>query len=238
MPLDLRKKFDLTKKAVDITNLDLVAFLDMSGSMGEEHNDPTLGRTTRWNVGIDAVTKLLSQVAQYDADGADVLFFDDELIIKTGVTPEKMLGIAKGLGPRGGTLLAPPLQYAFDKYLKAKPIVQGGGWFSKGKTVGYEKMSPAKQLCLIGYTDGAPSDGNAVAKSIVDATKRIKKDADLGILLIQVGNNSGAKAYLERLNNDLESEGADCDCVAVCNIEDIIHSKFTPEECIRLAFNG
>lgn len=238
MPIDLRKSgIDLTKKPVNIQKLDLVGIIDISGSMGERYE-----KGTRYTIGVDHVANLLGEVAKYDDDGADVLFFDNRLEIETGVTPAKMASLAKKYGPRGSTALHQPLQWAFDKYLPAMPITKttSGGWFSSAKTevVGYEKMSPAKQVCIICFTDGVPDDQNAVASCIVDATKRIKKDSDLGILFIQVGDVQSAKEYLERLNSNLKSEGAEFDVVAVCNLADLVYSRFTPLEYIQLAFNG
>ena len=240
MPIDLRKgpkAVDLTKKPVNIQNLDLIGIIDISGSMGSRH-----GNGTRYSVGIDHVTNLLGEVAKYDDDGADILFFDSGLYPETGVTPAKMAALGKKYRPNTSTALHLPLKWAFDKYLTATPIYKEtkGGWFSSGtkELVGYNKVSPRKQVCIIVFTDGSPDDKGAVAKSIVDATKRIGKDADLGILFIQVGDDSGAKAFLERLNDDLTSEGAAFDCVACVNLEDLIFSKFTPEEYIKLAFNG
>lgn len=249
MPIDLRKTVNLDKKVVAFNNLDLVGALDISYSM----NGPE-GNGTRYSVGVDAFTDLLGAVCKYDPDGADFLFFDDKLEKNTGVTPDGFKKLAAKYGPRGGTKLAPPLQYMFDKYLLApkayKPVqkqVTTGGLFGfGGKTTtvteqvedGYVRTSPKRQVCGLFYTDGEPQDGNEVAKAIVDATHRIAKDNDLGILIVQVGNNREAKLYLERLNNQLTDEGASFDCVAVCNIEDLIYSRFTPEEIIKLAFNG
>ncbi len=94
-----------------------------------------------------------------------------------------------------------------------------------------KRVSPKKQVFIAVYTDGAASDESAVKAVLVNATKRIKSRSDLGILFIQVGSDSGAKAFLERLNSNL---GGDFDIVAVEKLEDL--EDFSTEELIKKAF--
>ena len=67
-----------------------------------------------------------------------------------------------------------------------------------------------------------------VSKAIIGETKNIPDEHALSISFIQVGNDTGAKTFLESLDDDLESSGAKYDIV----------DKLTCAELQGMSFNA
>lgn len=101
----------------------------------------------------------------------------------------------------------------------------------KVKTGNYVRQSPAKQVFICILTDGAAGDESTVINVLRDATKRINSRRDLGLLFVQVGEDSSAEAFLDRLNNNLQG---DFDIVAVEKLESL--EGLTTEQIIAKAF--
>ena len=74
-------------------------------------------------------------------------------------------------------------------------------WFADRKA---EKNKP---LIIVVFTDGEPNDRDAVTKIIINAANSIERDADLGIVFVQIGHDASAKAYLDKLDNELKKDG-------------------------------
>lgn len=73
-------------------------------------------------------------------------------------------------------------------------------------------------------TDGEPDDQKAVMKTIVEATRRIDRDEELGVSLIQVGADPLATRFLKALDDDLVKVGAKfdiCDTITLQEMEDL-----------------
>ena len=70
-------------------------------------------------------------------------------------------------------------------------------------------------------TDGEPDDYKAVMRVIIDASRQIDRDEELGISLIQVGNDREATEFLKALDDQLESAGAKFDIVDTITIDDM-----------------
>jgi hypothetical protein len=231
MALNLTK-LDEVKARMAVLNVNAVVLLDGSGSM--DWNKMPNGQTF-WEAGAKQVGAVAGEMIQYDDDGIDVVVFDSGIEFISNVTPDTVADVLSDSPPGGSTNVAAALNAVWDKYLPNTKETSGGGLFSSKKTT-YKPRKPEKPLCVLVYTDGAPDSKQALKDSIIDATKRVTADEDLGILFIQVGHDSGCKRTLDELDNGLTSQGAAFDCVATCNLDDL--PKIPTEDLIRLAFTG
>lgn len=171
---------------------DFYLLLDKSGSMAL----PTKGGKTRWDEAKEATIAFASKISQIDSDGIDVVTFAGEGTIRhyQNVTDGagKVDQIFQENEPNGGTYTHDALKLAFDNY------------FNNGKK---------KPIIVLVITDGEPSYPEKVASTIVEATKKMEKDEEIGVQFLQIGNDSAATAYLKRLDDDLVKEGAKFDIV-------------------------
>ena len=105
---------------------------------------------------------------------------------------------------------------------------------------------------IIVITDGEPSDGiqgqKALANLIVNTSKKLESDNELGISFIQVGNDKQASEFLKKLDDELLSVGAKfdiCDTKTFADLEnqsldkillDIVNTV-TKIKCIALCIS-
>ncbi len=76
---------------------------------------------------------------------------------------------------------------------------------------------------------------NNEQRVIVDATKKMDADEEIAVSFIQAGDDPGARAFLESLDNDLQGQGAKFDIVDTKNeaemdnlsLEDILVAAVT-----------
>lgn len=226
-------------KARGALNVNAASFVDKSGSMtwGSAPNEKG---ESRWDVSRKINAAVTAEVCKFDDDGIDLVFFNDRYKVHTGVTEAAVQAIFAQHTPGSGTALAAPLQAMIDKYLPAKLIAAAkpGGWMKKATPAVYDKISPEKPVAFLVWTDGSPSDREAVEAVIIDASQRIKKDADFGIAVIQVGHDAAAAAWLKTLDEGLVAKGAAFDVVAVVHFDEIAANGLSAEDTIRLAFTG
>lgn len=198
----------------ELAKRDYVMLIDRSGSMGTKHK----GGRTRFQYAQEQTEALARKCAEFDADGIDVILFNNSVKVYTGVTPEKVTQVFKESEPSGGTATDAALKHVFDEYFKKK-------------TAGTAK--PVTVLCI---TDGEPNDPKAVAKVIVEASKKIDADEELAVTFIQVGDDEGARKFLQSLDDDLEAQGAKFDIVDTKNEEEMDNMSLT--EILIEAVNG
>jgi hypothetical protein len=77
--------------------------------------------------------------------------------------------------------------------------------YFKRKAAGQTK--PQGETILV-ITDGEPDDRRAVMEVIVNASRKMERDEELAISIIQVGSDAGATKFLKALDDQLESVGA------------------------------
>jgi uncharacterized protein with von Willebrand factor type A (vWA) domain len=183
----------------DLSKRDYVLVIDKSGSMCEK--DCTGGKS-RWAYCSESAYALASKMEEFDDDGIDIYLFSNNFKKFSNVTADRVKDIFLENDPLGGTALHLVLKDVLDNY------------FSK-------KMSTSKPLTVLVLTDGEPDDRVTVAKVIMDATKKIENDDEIGISFIQVGRNEGAKKFLKSLDDDLQSCGAKFDIVDTITIDDM-----------------
>ncbi len=87
--------------------------------------------------------------------------------------------------------------------------------------------SADKKDFVIVFTDGVPDDQAAAAKVIKDASNKQDTDDALTFLFVQVGDDSGAAAYLRGLDDNLK--GAKFDIVDCKTMEEAEQFASTAE---------
>lgn len=175
-------------------NRDYYILLDKSGSM--ETADTPSGKS-RWDYCKEESVLIAKKLTEFDPDGCTFVPFAGTPKVYANTTPDRLEKIFAENWPSGGTGLAQALQVCFDDYAAQK----------KAKT------QKANGIMIVVITDGVPDDEDAVAKGIVKFTKTLDHDDEAGISFLQVGSDAHATAYLKRLDDGLQAEGAKFDVV-------------------------
>ena len=187
---------------------DYTLIIDKSGSMStaDLHNGKT-----RWLAAQESTLALAKKCEEIDPDGITVYLFSGRYKRYDNVTADKVVQIYEENEPMGRTDLAGVLQDALDNYFERK---EAGIAQPNGET-------------MLVITDGEPDDRKAVMKLIIEASRKIDRDEELGISLIQVGKDKKATQYLKALDDDLEKIGAQFDIVNAISIDDVEHVGLT-----------
>jgi hypothetical protein len=172
---------------------DYTLIIDKSGSMSTA--DQQSGKT-RWDVAQESTMALARKCEQFDPDGITVYLFSGKYRRYDNVTSDKVTQIYQENEPMGRTDLASVLQDAVDNYFQRKASNQA-------------------------KSDGEPDDRKAVMRTIIDASRKLDRDEELAISLIQVGKDKTATQFLKALDDQLETAGAKFDIVDTITIEDM-----------------
>jgi hypothetical protein len=81
-------------------------------------------------------------------------------------------------------------------------------------------------------TDGQPENKKSVMKAIIEATKRLDGDEEIGISFIQIGNDSEATTFLKGLDDDIQGLGAKFDIVDTITMEEIEKERLSLTEVL------
>lgn len=181
---------------------DYTLIIDKSGSMST--NDQ-IGGKTRWDAAQESTLALARKCEEIDPDGITVYLFSGRFRRYDNVTSDKVTQIYQENEPMGRTDLASVLQDALDNYFQRKAA---GEAKANGETI-------------LVITDGEPNDYKSVMRVIIEASRQIDRDEELGISLIQVGRDSKATQFLKALDDQLEAAGAKFDIVDTITIEDM-----------------
>lgn len=185
-----------------IEDRDYTLIIDKSGSMST--NDRPGGKT-RWQSARDSTLALAKECEKIDSDGITVYLFSGRFRRYDNVTSDKVDQIYQENDPMGRTDLYSVLSDALDNYFQRKA---GGKTKANGETI-------------LVVTDGEPDDYKSVMRLIIDASRQVDRDDELGISLIQVGNDRKATQFLKALDDRLESAGAKFDIVDTVTIDDM-----------------
>ncbi len=183
-------------------NRDYTLIIDKSGSMSTADQP---GGKTRWTIAQESTLALARKCEEFDPDGITVYLFSGRFRRYDNVTSDKVTKIYQENEPMGRTDLAAVLQDAFDNYFARK---------SAGKT-----KENGETILVI--TDGEPDDRKAVMRQIIEASRKLDRDEELAVSLIQVGHDSQATAFLKALDDQLEGAGAKFDIVDTITIDDM-----------------
>lgn len=184
---------------------DYTLVIDKSGSMSTP--DQRGGRS-RWDEAKESTLALARKCEQFDPDGITIYLFSGRFKRYDNVTSNKVEQIFTENDPMGTTNLAGVLLDATENYFKRKAAGQ---------------VKPAGETILV-ITDGEPDDRKAVMEVIVNASRKMERDEELAISLIQVGADPGATKFLKALDDQLESVGAKfdiCDTITMNEMEDL-----------------
>jgi uncharacterized protein with von Willebrand factor type A (vWA) domain len=184
---------------------DYTLIIDKSGSMSTP--DQRGGRT-RWQEAQESTLALARKCEQFDPDGITVYLFSGRFKRYDDVTSSKVEQIFLENDPMGTTNLAAVLQDATENYFKRKAAQQ---------------TKPNGETILV-ITDGEPDDRKAVMEVIVNASRKMDRDEELGISIIQVGSDASATKFLKALDDQLESVGAKfdiCDTITIDEMEEL-----------------
>ena len=185
-----------------ISNRDYTLIIDKSASMSI--NDQPEGKT-RWEAAQESALALAKECEQNDPDGITVYLFSGPFRRYDNVTSDKVSQIYQENEPMGGTDLASVLLDATENYFDRK---------AKGE-------AKVNGETFVVITDGEPDNCKAVMQVIIDASKKIDRDEEMGISLIQVGKDRKATAFLKALDDRLESAGAKFDIVDTVTVDDM-----------------
>ena len=188
-----------------MSDRDYTLIIDKSGSMSTPDQ---VGGRTRWEIAQESTIALARKCEQFDPDGITVYVFSGKFKRYDDVTTAKVAQIFQENDPAGTTNLAAVLQDALNNYFQRK---------AAGNT------KPNGETILV-ITDGEPDDRKAVFEVIIQATRQMEKDEELGISMIQVGSDPQATKFLKALDDQLQSVGAKfdiCDTITLDDLEDM-----------------
>ncbi|MDB9374187.1 vWA domain-containing protein [Nodularia sphaerocarpa] len=192
-----------------LENRDYTLIIDKSGSMATPDQK---GGRTRWLSAQESTLALASKCDQFDPDGITVYLFSGRFKRYDNVTAAKVTQIFQENDPSGSTDLASVLKHATDDYFQRKRAGQ---------------TKPNGEIILV-VTDGEPDDRKAVMKVIIEASRLMDNDEELGISFIQVGTDAQATRFLKVLDDDLQGAGAKfdiCDTITMDDMEDLSLSE-------------
>lgn len=155
---------------------DYILVIDRSGSMSS---------SDRWPQALEAVEFFAGSICDFDPSGITVILFDDKVIKFENVRdPEFVKKVFHQNPPRGSTDLAKALDTAFSEHFDG----------STGATT------------ILVVTDGSPNDADAVKAVIEKAASSISSDEELSVSFIQIGTDTGARAFLKHLDDNLNAK--------------------------------
>ena len=184
---------------------DYTLIIDKSGSMSTPDQQ---GGRSRWDIAQESTLALARKCEQFDPDGITVYVFSGRFKRYDDVTSSKVTQIFQENDPAGTTNLASVLQDATNNYFQRKAAGQ---------------IKPAGETILV-ITDGEPDDRKAVMEVIITASRRIERDEELAISMIQVGSDPQATKFLKALDDQLPGVGAKfdiCDAITLDDMEDM-----------------
>jgi uncharacterized protein with von Willebrand factor type A (vWA) domain len=184
---------------------DYTLIIDRSGSMAIKDQP---GGRSRWATARESAHALAARCEELDPDGITLYVFGSKFRRYDNVTADRVGQVFLENEPAGGTDLAGVLTHAFGSYFDRK---RAGETKEEGETI-------------VVVTDGEPDDQKAVMKTIVDATRRLDRDEELGVSLVQVGKDPLASRFLKALDDDLVRVGARfdiCDTITLEEMEEV-----------------
>ena len=173
---------------------DFIFALDVSASMG---NTDTPTGQSRYDYAKEKALAFAQEASKIDTDGISVFRFGEKVTKFSDITPDKIPAAFEAGPSEMATNTADVIQAAYDEHVERKN----------------------EQTFLLIVTDGAPTNPEAVKKTIIDITHKVKDEREFNIGILQVGNDTAVAAFLSALDDDLK--GAKYDIVDVKRLEDV-----------------
>lgn len=160
---------------------DHILLIDQSGSMGEPSTK--FAGKNRWQELQETALAYARFIEKVDADGIDIILFNSQVKKFENSNGDQVKSLFENNWPSGTTNLAGALKAAFDK-----------------------KFSTGKKTIVMAFTDGIPDSEADVKRIIEDAANKIEKDEDLAVQFVQIGDDRAASAYLQSLDDKLNTK--------------------------------
>ncbi|MEB3355975.1 MAG: hypothetical protein VKK04_04565 [Synechococcales bacterium] len=178
---------------------------------------PPPGFERRWLDAQASIINLLKYCETFDPDGITLYVAchdaEQDCAFKwyEHVTSDSLdTLIAENLPPKQINLHE-VLRSALDDYFARK---------DQGRTKGNGEI-------LLVLLDGEPADRMAIARVIVEATHKIDRNEELGIGLVQIGDDPIARGFFAALDDNLQAAGAKFDIVDTCILDRIPPDSLT-----------
>lgn len=170
---------------------------DISGSMNTVDCPGGLSRLVYTR---ETLKTFIGEAAKFDPNGVSVYLFGATVHAYRDLTPQQVDEKLSNIKTEGATQTHLAIQAAFAEH----------------------KEKGSKQTFLILFTDGAPSDSEAVKQTIIDITKKVADPMEFRIAFITVGVVADdLRAYLTELDDTLTQSGAAHDIVDVKAIDEV-----------------
>ena len=186
-----------------LAGYDIIVGIDRSGSMG----DPGKSGKSKWEEAQEGTKALVREAIKVDADGVTLCLFNGADTLKE-YKNVKDAAVVDQIFTENSPMSGTPTNVLLNKYL---------GEYLTAKKAG----NNPKPIILGVVTDGEPTDRKATKMAIINATKEMEKDGEIGISFIQIGNDTGATSFLQDLDDNLQSEGAKFDIVDTKHMDNI-----------------
>ncbi len=160
-----------------------IVLVDKSGSMGEK--SLKIPGKTRWQEAQEHISGLTNFLSDVDENGLDIILFGTNAEVHRHIkTPEAVAEIFTKASPKGSTNLA-------AAFVEAEKIRQ---------------ESPGRGFMIHVFTDGLPDSESGAAEAISKMGKSMKKDSELAIGFLQIGDDPDATRYLKQLDDNLQKK--------------------------------
>ena len=156
--------------------------------------------TNRWQAVATSIVALASKCSEFDPDGITVYIAADSIKKHEQVKEEQIALLFHEFQETAHpttSSLAKALQTELDDYFTRK---------AAGQTKENGEI-------IIVVADEEPKERQAVVKAIVNSTKKIDRDEELGIGFAQIGEHSLTQGFFSALDDDLQVAGAHFDIV-------------------------
>jgi len=177
---------------------DFIVALDISGSM---QSSDCPGGMTRTAYSLEQFKTFVNEASKWDTDGVSVYGFGVSVHAFTDVQPENLestINQIKSLPYEGATMTDKVISAAYAEH----------------------KAQANEQTVLLLFTDGEPSDPDAVLSTIAQITNDVKDEREFNISFITVGQRSASlDQFLTKLDDAIP--GAKYDIVDVKRLEEV-----------------
>lgn len=182
-----------------LTGRDYTIIVDKSGSMATKDQP---GARSRWAAARESTEAFARKCEELDPDGLTLYVFASKFRRYENVNADRVGNVFVEHEPCGGTDLAAVLEHSFEAYFERK---------ARGNT---------RAETILVVTDGAPDDEKGVMRAIMKAAKRVQRQDELAVSLIQVGTDPGARRFLKILDDELVKAGAPHDICSTVTLDE------------------